>query len=75
MIHIHEHPICEYDEARDAIIQAGDFLEKYLPEKCVITFFRKELEQFPDFFVNIISWFFRKIKSFANFCSILRATK
>lgn len=46
MIHIHEHPICEYDEARNAIIQAGDFLEKCLPEKCVITFFRKELEQF-----------------------------
>ena len=46
MIHIHEHPICEYDEARDAIIQAGNFLEKCLPEKCVITFFRKELEQF-----------------------------
>ena len=46
MIHIHEHPICEYDESRDAIIQAGDFLEKCLPEKCVITFFRKELEQF-----------------------------
>ena len=48
MIHIHEHPICEYDEARDAIIQAGDFLEKCLPEKCVITFFRKELDQFVE---------------------------
>lgn len=46
MIHIHEYPICEYDEERDAIISAADFLERCLPEKCVITFFRKELEQF-----------------------------
>ena len=46
MIHIHEHPICEYDEERNAIIRAADFLERCLPEKCVITFFRKELEQF-----------------------------
>ena len=46
MIHVHKHPICEYDEDRNAIIRAADFLEKCLPEKCVITFFRKELEQF-----------------------------
>ena len=37
MIHIHEYPICEYDEERDAIIRAADFLERCLPEKCVIT--------------------------------------
>lgn len=46
MIHIHEYPICEFDEERDAIIRAADYLERCLPEKCVITFFRKELEQF-----------------------------
>ena len=46
MIHVHKHPICEYDEDRNAIIRAADFLEKCLPEKCVITFFKKELEQF-----------------------------
>ena len=46
MIHVNEYPICEYDEERDAIIRAADFLERCLPEKCVITFFRKELEQF-----------------------------
>ena len=46
MIHGHKHPICEYDEDRNAIIRAADFLERCLPEKCVITFFRKELEQF-----------------------------
>ena len=48
MIHIHKYPICEYDEERNAIIRATDFLEKCLPEKCVITFFRKELEQFAE---------------------------
>lgn len=46
MIHIHKYPICEYDAERTAIIRAADFLEKCLPQKCVITFFRKELEQF-----------------------------
>ena len=48
MIHIHQYPVCEYDETRDAIIRAEDFLEKCLPEKCVITFFRKELENFVE---------------------------
>lgn len=48
MIHIHKYPICEYDEERTAIIRASDFLGKCLPEKCVITFFRKELEQFAE---------------------------
>jgi len=46
MIIYHDYPICEYDTSRDAIIKPSDFLEKCLPEKCVITFFRKELEQF-----------------------------
>lgn len=42
----HTYPICEYDTNRNPIIKPTDFLEKCLPEKCVITFFRKELEQF-----------------------------
>lgn len=46
MIIAHEYPVCEYDTGRDSIIQPADFLEKSLPEKCVITFFRKELEEF-----------------------------
>ncbi len=39
-------PVCEYDTSRDPIIKPTDFLEKTLPSKCVITFFRKELDQF-----------------------------
>ena len=38
-------PICEYDTSRNSIITPADFLEKTLPSKCVITFFRKELNQ------------------------------
>ena len=45
LIH-HNYPICEYDTNRNPIIKPTDFLKKCLPEKCVITFFRKELEQF-----------------------------
>jgi len=39
------YPVCEFDTDRDPIIKPTDFLEKTLPEKCIITFFRKELEQ------------------------------
>lgn len=46
MIIAHEYPVCEYDTGRDPIIRPADFLKKSLPEKCVITFFRKELEEF-----------------------------
>lgn len=46
MITCHDYPICEYDTSREPIIKPIDFLEKSLPEKCVITFFRKELDQF-----------------------------
>lgn len=46
MIITHEYPICEYDTARDPIIHPTDFLDKCLPKKCIITFFRKELEKF-----------------------------
>lgn len=48
MIIYHDYPICEYDTSREAIIKPSDFLKKCLPEKCVITFFRKELNQFVD---------------------------
>lgn len=46
MVIYHDYPVCEYDTSRDPIIKPTDFLKKYLPEKCVITFFRKELNQF-----------------------------
>ena len=42
----HEYPVCEYDSDREAIIRPSDFLHKCLPSRCVITFFRKELEAF-----------------------------
>ena len=42
----HAYPVCEYDTDRNPVIKPADFLEKCLPEKCVITFFRKEVEQF-----------------------------
>lgn len=40
------YPICEFDTSKNPIIQPANFLAKSLPEKCVITFFRKELERF-----------------------------
>lgn len=46
MISQHPYPICEFDTSRKPIIHPFDFLTKTLPERCVITFFRKELEQF-----------------------------
>lgn len=46
MIIYHDYPVCEYDTNRDSIIKPTDFLEKCLPEKCIITFFRRELTQF-----------------------------
>ena len=46
MILNHDYPVCEYDTSRKKLINPADFLEKCLPEKCVITFFRKELNQF-----------------------------
>lgn len=42
------YPVCEYDTSRNPIIKPTDFLEKKLPSKCVITFFRKELNQFVE---------------------------
>ena len=45
MIIKNKYPICEYDTSRDPRIKLTDFLSKTLPSKCVITFFRKELNQ------------------------------
>lgn len=45
MIIRNEYPVCEFDTSRDPIIKPTDFLTKALPPKCVITFFRKELDQ------------------------------
>ena len=45
MIIKNSYPICEYDTSRTPIIKPSDFLAKTLPSKCVITFFRKELNQ------------------------------
>ncbi len=45
MIIKNRYPVCEYDTSRDPVIRPTDFLAKTLPSKCVITFFRKELEQ------------------------------
>ena len=45
MVIRNQYPVCEYDTSRDPIIKPTDFLAKTLPPKCVITFFRKELEQ------------------------------
>lgn len=45
MIIQNPYPVCEFDTNRDPIIKPTDFLEKTLPEKCVITFFRKELNR------------------------------
>ena len=46
MVLKNKYPICEFDTGKNPIIQAANFLAKSLPEKCVVTFFRKELEQF-----------------------------
>lgn len=48
MIIRHEYPVCEFDTSRDPVINPTDCFEKALPSKCVITFFRKELERFVE---------------------------
>lgn len=45
MVYRNEYPVLEFDENRNAKIKASDFLNKTLPERCVITFFRKELDK------------------------------
>ena len=41
------YPICEFDTSREALIRPEGFLEELspLPPRCVITFFRRELQQ------------------------------
>lgn len=46
MIRDSEYPILEFDPARDAKFSASDYLEKCLPERCVICFFREAVENF-----------------------------
>ena len=46
MVLKNKYPVCEFDTGKNSIIQPTNFLAKILPEKCVVTFFRKELEQF-----------------------------
>ena len=48
MIIKNSYPVCEYDTSRNPLIKPSDFLAKTLPSKCVITFFRKELDQFVE---------------------------
>lgn len=48
MLTRHLYPICEFDTNRKPVIHPTDFLERTLPEKCVITFFRKELNKFVE---------------------------
>ena len=46
MIVKNKYPICEFDASKNPIIHPANFLPESLPEKCVITFFRKELDRF-----------------------------
>ncbi len=46
MILKNQYPICEFDTSKNPMIQPTSFLHESLPEKCVITFFRKELDRF-----------------------------
>ena len=46
MILKNKYPICEFDTGNKPIIHPSNFLAAILPEKCVITFLRKELERF-----------------------------
>ena len=48
MIFRNEYPVCEFDTNRDAKIKAADFLDKILPDRCVITFFREALNKFVE---------------------------
>ena len=45
MILQNKYPICEFDSSENPVIHPANFLTEGLPEKCVITFFRKELER------------------------------
>ena len=46
MIVKNKYPICEFDTSKNPMIHPANILTESLPEKCVITFFRKELDRF-----------------------------
>lgn len=46
MILKNKYPICDFDTGKSPIIKPTSHLAESLPEGCVITFFKKELEQF-----------------------------
>ena len=46
MILKNEYPVCEFDTGRNPVIHPTNFLAESLPERCVITFLRRELDQF-----------------------------
>lgn len=48
MIVKNQYPICEYVTNKNPIIHPTSFLTESLPKKCVITYLRKELEQFVE---------------------------
>ena len=48
MIVKNQYPICEFDTRKTPIIHPTNFLTKRLPENCVITYLRKELERFVE---------------------------
>ena len=48
MIVKNQYPICEFDTNKNPIIHPTSFLTESLPKKCVITYLRKELEQFEE---------------------------
>ena len=84
MIITHEYPVCEYDTARDPIIHPTDFLDKCLPKKCIITFFRKELEKekmapaYRDRLLELLPGMFQKWEPILGVCSnkvTIRKTK
>lgn len=46
MIWKNVYPICEFDTSKNPLIQPANHLTEGLPETCVVTFFRKELDRF-----------------------------
>lgn len=57
MILRNQYPICDFDTSRNPVIQPGNFLPESLPERCVITFFGKELKQFAaEHCLPVIGW-------------------
>lgn len=57
MILKNQYPICDFDTSKNPVIQPGNFFAESLPEKCVITFFGKELKQFAaEHDLPVIGW-------------------